>query len=295
MNCSACGAEIAVANVFPGGAVTCACGAKNRVSVSQPAKAVSSAPYREADVVTSPPAPLTCPFCGGETASDARACPHCDVHLSNVRCPTCFALQATGERTCARCGRELDLEPLFDPTDAPCPRCDAHLKILPGGGGMHECETCGGLFLDHTTLAGIMREREQGGPLAVPGARPFELQRSGGRPEADVHYVKCPMCHERMNRVNFGKKSGVVVDVCRSHGTWFDAGELTRAVEWVASGGMRVAAEARKLDEARVTRAQAEAQVAMMTEAMRETERYGRHVAMTRTLVDVVIDTLLWW
>jgi Zn-finger nucleic acid-binding protein len=112
---------------------------------------------------------------------------------------------------------------------------------------MHECERCGGLFLDHATLAGIVREREDGGPLAVPGVRPFELARRAGIPEADVRYVKCPMCHDRMNRVNFGKKSGVVVDVCRSHGTWFDAGELTRAVEWVASGGMRTLAPARKV------------------------------------------------
>jgi Zn-finger nucleic acid-binding protein len=41
-----------------------------------------------------------------------------------------------------------------------------------------------------------------------------------------------------MNRVNFGKVSGVIVDVCRAHGTWFDGGELTRVVSFAAFGGL---------------------------------------------------------
>ena len=41
-----------------------------------------------------------------------------------------------------------------------------------------------------------------------------------------------------MNRVNFGKVSGVIVDVCKVHGTWFDPGELTRVVAFAAAGGL---------------------------------------------------------
>ena len=41
-----------------------------------------------------------------------------------------------------------------------------------------------------------------------------------------------------MNRVNFGKVSGVIVDVCKLHGTWFDGGELTLVVSFVAAGGL---------------------------------------------------------
>jgi Zn-finger nucleic acid-binding protein len=41
-----------------------------------------------------------------------------------------------------------------------------------------------------------------------------------------------------MARVNFGKHSGIVVDVCRWHGTWFDAGELDAAMEFVHAGGV---------------------------------------------------------
>jgi Zn-finger nucleic acid-binding protein len=160
---------------------------------------------------------------------------------------------------------------------------------------MHECGRCGGLFLDHPTLARIVQERETAGPLPVPGARPFELTRTAGLVEREVRYVKCPMCHERMNRVNFGRRSGVVVDVCRSHGTWFDPGELTRVTEWVASGGMHAAPAPRESDPARLTAAQAAVQVAMMNESRREMESYGRHLALTEGLVDALINTLLGW
>jgi hypothetical protein len=32
-----------------------------------------------------------------------------------------------------------------------------------------------------------------------------------------------------MNRVNFGRLSGTVVDVCRGHGTYLDAGNCIRS------------------------------------------------------------------
>ena len=41
-----------------------------------------------------------------------------------------------------------------------------------------------------------------------------------------------------MNRVNFAHCSGVIVDVCKSHGVWFDRDELSRIVEFIRSGGL---------------------------------------------------------
>jgi hypothetical protein len=41
-----------------------------------------------------------------------------------------------------------------------------------------------------------------------------------------------------MARMIFGQRSGVVVDVCRAHGTWFDAGELDAVLEFVRFGGL---------------------------------------------------------
>ena len=41
-----------------------------------------------------------------------------------------------------------------------------------------------------------------------------------------------------MNRVNFASCSTVVVDVCKTHGTWFDKDELRRIVEFIRAGGL---------------------------------------------------------
>jgi hypothetical protein len=41
-----------------------------------------------------------------------------------------------------------------------------------------------------------------------------------------------------MNRVNFGRLSGVIVDACRGHGTYLDAVELHRIVAFIQSGGL---------------------------------------------------------
>ncbi len=300
MRCAACDVELS-ANVFPGGLVRCpACGAENRASATPPHVADPSGPYRAAVArPTVEPPDIACPFCGGMCRPAAATCPHCEVRLSKVRCPTCFALQRTGERACARCGHELELEPLLDPTDAPCPRCQGKLAAL-GDRGIHECSACGGIFVDHASLARIVNERGESGPLPVKDARPFERARQP-LAETEVRYLKCPQCHQAMNRTNFGRKSGVVVDVCKSHGTWFDAGELTQAVEWVAGGGLalvkaQAAATAKDAERTqRLNKAQAEVQVAMMNESMRETRDLGRRVSLTEDLVDAAIRALLWW
>jgi hypothetical protein len=66
-----------------------------------------------------------------------------------------------------------------------------------------------------------------------------------------------------MNRVNFGRLSGTIVDVCRGHGTFLDAGELHAIVTFVQGGGIdRMRArdiedlreEQRRLREAQVLR-----------------------------------------
>jgi Zn-finger nucleic acid-binding protein len=154
----------------------------------------------------------------------------------------CFTLQPPGAFTCARCGKELELEPVLDPTDAPCPRCRTPLEALAGDDArVHECPRCGGMFVPRVALAELLSRAESRksafAVTRVPSLTPLH----------QVTYVPCPLCHHSMNRVNFGKGSGVVVDVCRDHGTWFDGGELTQVVAFASSGGL---AEARALAEA---------------------------------------------
>ena len=175
-----------------------------------------------------------------------RICPHCDVRLENVRCQRCFSLQAPGTFACTRCRQPLELEPLLDATDAPCPRCRHPLEVAPGElGRAHECPRCGGIFVPRDALAEILCAAEVGGALREgPPQRRHRGRRMVGRARGRlsaldaVRYVSCPQCHNAMNRVNFGKVSGVIVDVCKVHGTWFDPGELTRVVAFAAAGGL---------------------------------------------------------
>ena len=69
-----------------------------------------------------------------------------------------------------------------------------------------------------------------------------------------------------MNRVNFGRRSGIIVDVCKPHGTWFDADELPRVVDYVMKGGLEESErrEAQKLkDQARQMRNEARSSAQM--------------------------------
>jgi Zn-finger nucleic acid-binding protein len=192
-----------------------------------------------------------------------RICPHCDVRLDNVRCQRCFSLQAPGTFSCTRCGHALELEPLLDATDAPCPRCsvaasvlssDARanhaLEVSPGEDKrVHECPRCGGMFVSKDALAEILCSAEIGGAVSSGGSSPPERHAARVASLDEVRYLPCPQCHASMNRVNFGKVSGVIVDVCKVHGTWFDAGELTRVIAFAGSGGLAKTREREKVDK----------------------------------------------
>lgn len=107
---------------------------------------------------------------------------------------------------------------------------------------LHECAKCYGIWLDTVTFERICRDAEA--QATVLGA---SLPRSLTGELAPVRYLRCPQCQELMNRVNFAHGSGVVVDVCRQHGTWFDRNELHRIVQFIRSGGLE---QARQRDKA---------------------------------------------
>jgi Zn-finger nucleic acid-binding protein len=103
---------------------------------------------------------------------------------------------------------------------------------------MRECEKCAGVWLDVAAFEKICADREQqsavlGGAAPVPA---HELQA-----EQRIRYAPCPQCGQLMNRINFSRCSGVIVDVCKGHGTWFDAQELSAIVQFIRGGGLEVA------------------------------------------------------
>ncbi|HEX9545464.1 MAG TPA: zf-TFIIB domain-containing protein, partial [Pyrinomonadaceae bacterium] len=56
----------------------------------------------------------------------------------------------------------------------------------------------------------------------------------------------CPHCGQLMNRVNFARCSGVIVDVCKGHGTWFDRDELSGIIQFIRGGGLDLARQKEK-------------------------------------------------
>jgi Zn-finger nucleic acid-binding protein len=99
-----------------------------------------------------------------------------------------------------------------------------------GPGVLHDCARCGGQFVEVAALRDLLEKHDQ--VELVP------FSRASVRVEPRVHYVACPVCKALMNRHNFGATSGVIVDVCKKHGTWFDAGELPRVLAFVENGGL---------------------------------------------------------
>ncbi|MCC7540612.1 MAG: zf-TFIIB domain-containing protein [Deltaproteobacteria bacterium] len=195
--------------------------------------------------MTAEAATLRCPACGGAASPDARACPFCATHLASVRCASCAALHFAGALHCSRCGVKLRDERTGDATGRACPRCASKLVDVRGDSlSLEECPKCGGVFVDHDTIARLATDPGRRGD-ARAGAG-VTLERTSIEPGLEtVRYVRCPMCEKLMNRKNYGEVSGVIVDVCRDHGVWFDAGELTRVVEFIEKGGLEKARRVR--------------------------------------------------
>jgi Zn-finger nucleic acid-binding protein len=108
------------------------------------------------------------------------------------------------------------------------------------------CQGCGGAWVDRRTLEAILAEAHASAGTIDPKAVPRKTMAMA----EVVVYRPCPRCGVRMNRRNFGRYSGVVVDECPSCGTYFDAGELEGVVAFVRAGGLTLT-EQRQAEEAK--------------------------------------------
>src|SRR5258708_7629999 len=98
------------------------------------------------------------------------------------------------------------------------------------------------------SLSSCANREERGAIAAMAGVATLERAASTGGP---VHYLPCPTCKTFMNRQNFGHVSGVIVDVCKGHGVWFDRGELQAVMTFIDTGGLERARahDAQKLED----------------------------------------------
>jgi len=151
-----------------------------------------------------------------------------------------------GSHFCAHCGAEATREHIEEDRLLECPRCREDMQALRLGSTMaHECAQCGGLWLDPDSLQALANAREESaGVVSMLAAR---VPLGTASPDV-VRYVPCPRCGKLMNRSNFARSSGVILDVCKTHGVWLDRGELQRVIGFIESGGLTVA-RAREREE----------------------------------------------
>ena len=197
-----------------------------------------------------------CGSCGAIVAADAQRCEYCtstivhDPRMLGLICPECCARNPDSCRFCTACGVAFAPQalPSLDEGELPCPCCGCLMALRALDGlVIHECPTCHGMWAPEDRFdrlvqraIDVRRQRATAGAMIEPRV-------SGATPTTAVKYRRCPVCEALMNRLNFRKRSGVILDECRRHGTWLDAHELEQIAGFILSGGL---AEAQLLAEA---------------------------------------------
>lgn len=118
-----------------------------------------------------------------------------------------------------------------------CPKCQTSLKpALREDAEVDSCPSCQGIWVDLIEERNLVKLKPQVFTIAEL-KRLRKLYKPLGKTEP-VRYVSCPVCGGFMNRINWGSHSGVIVDRCEKHGSWYDEKEAEKIREYVALGGV---------------------------------------------------------
>lgn len=152
-----------------------------------------------------------------------------------------------GSRHCPHCGAAAVEAKAAALSILKCPKCKRDmLPITLGGSAMRECESCGGLWLEVAAFEKLCADRERQSAVLGVATPATGRYLDPTKSEVKVRYIPCPQCGQLMNRINFARCSGVIVDVCRGHGTWFDESELREIVEFIRAGGLELSRQKEK-------------------------------------------------
>lgn len=195
---------------------------------------------------------IRCSSCGGAREKGRNRCGYCGADFTiherdvNTVCPKCMARVSDRARFCQYCGARMGGEPVMEREESSltCPVCGDQRQLVNRRLGQEqvsvlECPFCAGLWLG---IDSFMRLRDR---VARQSSDEQELLRSKPRPaklrrQAGPVYRHCVYCGKHMTRQQYAHGSGVVIDICRQHGIWFDADELQQTLAWIARGGSRI-------------------------------------------------------
>ncbi len=164
------------------------------------------------------------------------------------RCHACSAPLNANSNICQYCGtrNDIDLHGKIDfsvqeeVSNRVCPHCTTPLQTINlytnGRVQIERCQKCYGLFFDPGEIETVLENSVSGANIinrkllsAITQERSQHWQK--------IRYLKCPVCQQFMRRINFGYRSGVVIDQCKTHGIWLDNGEISHLMEWKKAGG----------------------------------------------------------
>ena len=185
-----------------------------------------------------------CASCGAHVGEAAPSCTYCGAEivrepgLRSLICPECFARNADAARFCTACGVGFEPEPLpAEATQLGCPGCGRTLSATQVADvTLAECTGCRGLWVPADHFERLIERATELRRAAGPGAAPAPRVKRGVASAKQVNYRRCPVCQALMQRRNFRRSSGVIVDVCHRHGSWLDADELEAIAGFVLSG-----------------------------------------------------------
>jgi Zn-finger nucleic acid-binding protein len=200
---------------------------------------------------TNDAAVVRCSSCSAPRSKGARSCQHCGadytLHEQDLHtvCPTCMTRVSDRARFCHHCATPIMVQgSVGQKTTQSCPECGRRHKMTGRSLGdppvpVLECSRCAGLWLGREAFE-LVAERTRDRKMDYP-----TLQGKPSRPPSDGYptaaqsgfYRQCPECRKAMNRRNFGRRSGIVIDSCKEHGIWFDARELDGVLKWIRKGG----------------------------------------------------------
>jgi Zn-finger nucleic acid-binding protein len=188
---------------------------------------------------------LNCPNCGAAVASDSAQCEFCKTRLKTVACPSCLGVMFVGSKFCGHCvERSVDAETIADDKPGACPRCNVELQSLKiDATTIRECLLCGGFWASVETFENLCADKEQqSAVINYAAAKPRDPGAA-----TPISYIPCPECSQLMNRSNFARSSGVIIDLCKQHGVWFDADELPKIIDFIDQGGLAHSREKEKI------------------------------------------------
>ncbi len=207
---------------------------------------------------------VCCSQCGAPRMKGSLSCDHCDADFTlherdlDTVCPQCMARVSDKARFCHHCGKRINPEMVAgEKSELCCPVCKPTRPLISRSWGdisILECNRCAGMWLSHDSF----RIATEQAAAETKDASRMTAPRNARAPNVDAvppdggkRYRPCVVCNQLMQRQQFGRGSGVIIDLCKNHGLWFDADELSRIIDWIQTGGAAQAEREEETDRAR--------------------------------------------